>query len=100
MTVSKLHKLLGKLIDKGMGRREVLVSKDTFTDNREADGCTLLPIEGLVTHAHTIMDGDSFTITNRDGSERIQVSVLLYGASGEPSTGLTFEATHPSGKPN
>lgn len=95
MTVRKLHKLLGEMIERGHGRRMVLVNKSTFTHNLEADGCVMLPICGAIPHAGSYMDGDGFTATRKDGRECVMRCVLLYGESGEPSTGLTWEATYP-----
>lgn len=95
MTVAKLHKLLGEMIAQGHGRRSVLVNKSTFTSNLEADGVVILEVCGVIPHTGTYADGDGFTAVRRDGRECTMSCVLIYGVSGEPSTGLTYEATHP-----
>lgn len=96
MTVTRLHKLLGKMIDDGLGRRQILVNKETFTHNLEADGAVMLEVCGVIPHVATLMDDDGGTAVRKDGRERSSLCVLIYGTSGEPSTGLTWEATHPT----
>lgn len=94
MTVAKLHKLLGKLIEQGHARTRVLVNKPTFTSNLEADGVVMLDVCGAIPHTGPYADGDGFTAIRKDGRECTMTSVLLYGSSGEPSTGMTWEHTH------
>lgn len=96
MTVAKLHKLLGEMIDQGFGRRRVLVNKSTFVSNLEMDGVVMLDVSGVIPHTGTYADGDGFTAVRKDGRECVMSCVLIFGTSGEPNTGLTWEATHPS----
>ena len=98
MTVAKLHKLLGKMIEQGYGRQSVLVNKATFTSNLEMDGVCLLDVCGVIPHVGPYADGDGFTATRKDGTECTMTSVLLYGSSGEPSTGMTWEVTQAARK--
>lgn len=91
MTVAKLHKILGKMIEDGFGRRAVLINKETFQHNLEDDGVVMLDICGAVPHTGTYLDEDGCTAVRKDGSECTMRCVLLFGTSGEPSTGMTFE---------
>lgn len=81
MTLNKLHKRLGKLIEQGYGRRQVLVAKESFRDNRESDGCTYLPICRIGTDWIYEADGDGGIETNKDGSERGGTKVILGGSA-------------------
>lgn len=85
MTVSRLHKLLGALIDAGHGRKPVLVDRATFSDPRDNDGLILLPpwaVQGprWIPNA----DDDGGAKWNRDGSESGQRCVLIVGDCAEP----------------
>lgn len=97
MTANKLHKLLTKMIADGHGRREVLVNKETFASNLEPE-VQFLPISGLLSKHILMADPDGGTMTNRDGSERGSVCIVLFGASGEPDTGCVFDHETPSAK--
>lgn len=85
MTVSRLHKLLGALIEAGHGRKPVLVDKQTFTDPRENDGPMLLSLWAVqgprwIPNA----DDDGGTKWNCDGTESGQRCVVLAGNNAEP----------------
>lgn len=82
MTLNKLHKLLGKLIEQGHGRREVCVDKPTFRDNRESDGCVILDVTGVQVLTYYRLDDDGSIALAKDGSERMITGVVLYGSSG------------------
>lgn len=82
MTVNKLHKLLGKLIEKGQGRLPICVSKTSFKDNCESDGHTILPINGVTWKSIYVGDDDGGVKENKDGSERMANTVIIYGNSG------------------
>lgn len=81
MTLNKLHKLLGELIDQGHGRRQVSIDKSSFRDNRETDGCVILPISCVDVQWIVEADGDGGSATNKDGSERGRTTVILGGSS-------------------
>lgn len=81
MTLNKLHKLLGELIERGHGRKQVLVAKESFRDNREADGCTYLPVCKVDTDWIGLADDDGGMAVNKDGSERGSWSVILGGSA-------------------
>lgn len=87
MTLNQLHKQLGKLIEKGYGRRRVAIAKTSFQDNRESDGCTILPVCVVDTDWIVDADDDGGLATNKDGSERGRWTVILggcaYSAKGE-----------------
>lgn len=91
MTVAKLHKLLGQMIADGLGHRQVLVNKPTFTHNLEGDGAVMLPVCGVAPHVCEYLDGDGFTATRKDGTPCSMSCVLLFGSSGVPGTGLLYE---------
>ena len=79
MTVGKLHKLLGKMIEDGAARRRVCVSKGTFQDNRESDGCTILDAYDCRLKSIYLSDEDGGIAKRVDGSERTAVVAVLYG---------------------
>lgn len=83
-TVNQLHKKLGKLIEVGYGRAMVVVNKPTFTDNRESDGCTNLPIADCSLTYIYLADDDGGIATNKDGSERGRMMCVLSGCSFDP----------------
>lgn len=93
MTIAKLHKLLGKLVESGHGRVQVCVNKETFKDPREADGVVMLPISGAILRYIGMANDDGGILENADGSERHQNTLLIYGNAGEPKTGLSYEQT-------
>lgn len=82
ITVKRLHKLLGEMIEAGHGRKTVFVNKASFTDNREVDGVLILPVEAVegpvwVSDA----DDDGGTKWNKDGSEAGRNIVILKGGA-------------------
>ena len=81
MTLNQLHKQLSTLIQQGFGRRHVCIDKESFTHNLEGDGCTILPVCRVDTALIPQIDGDGWTITNKDGTERERFTVILGGAS-------------------
>lgn len=86
MTLNRLHKLLSTLIEEGYGRREVCISKETFTHNLEGDGCTVLPICRVDTQIIEMMDGDGFADLKANGTVKDRLLVVLGGASAEFGT--------------
>ncbi len=82
MTVSRLHKMLGALIDAGHGRKPVLVNKTSFTHPCESDGTTMLSIAKVVGPQWIpLCDDDGGTKWNKDGTESGQRVVLLDGGN-------------------
>ena len=86
MTLTRLHKLLSALIAEGYGRREVCISKETFTHNLEGDGCTVLPVCRVDAQAIEMMDGDGFHDLKADGTVKDRLLVVLGGASADFGT--------------
>jgi hypothetical protein len=85
MTVARLHKLLGALIEAGHGRKPVLVDRSTFSDPRDNDGLLMLPpryVQGP--RWIPTADDDGGTKWNKDGSEAGQQCVLIVGDCAEP----------------
>lgn len=83
MTLNQLHKALGKLIANGHGRRQVFVDKTSFKDNRESDGCTILPLSAVDLQWVALADDDGGTAFRKDGTERGSTLVVLGGTSYE-----------------
>jgi hypothetical protein len=86
MTLNELHKRLGKLIEQGHGRCRVSVNKSTFQDNREADGCVILPVYQVAVDWIPEFDDSGYIGVNKDGSERGRMTVVLGGGTAEPLT--------------
>lgn len=87
MTINQLHKQLTKLIEQGHARTRVYVAKTTFVDNREMDGVTILPVQGLGVQWVPLADDDGGTATTKDGRERGSQSLILAGGGGVNSKG-------------
>lgn len=79
MTVAKLHKLLGKMVEDGQGRRPVCVNKDSFYHPLESDGVSILDVTEAAADTITIADDDGWTATNKDGSERFRKVFVIGG---------------------
>lgn len=82
ITVAKLHRLLGEIIDLGDGRKPVCIDKSTFTHPLEGDGCTIIGIEFVdgplwICNA----DDEGGVKENADGSESGRMTVVLKGGS-------------------
>lgn len=82
ITVKRLYRMLGALIDDGHGNRKVCVDKPSFQHNLEADGCVILEVSGAQIHTYPLIDGDGSTVENKDGTERELTSVVLIGDGG------------------
>ena len=82
MRVSTLHARLTKLIEQGHGAKPVCIDKSSFTDNREPDGCVVLPV-AAATGPRWIAnsDDDGGIKTNSDGSESGRMTIVLVGDS-------------------
>lgn len=81
-TVHQLHKELGKLVEQGHGRLRIEVSKTSFRDNCEDDGCTILPISGVTVLDVLQRDDDGGTKTTKSGREVSRTTVIIFGTSG------------------
>lgn len=84
MTVNKLYEILFKLVKEGHGRKDVYIDKPSFSDNRESDGCVILPV-GLadLKTFHRIADDGGIAL-KADGTERYITACVLTG-DGESS---------------
>lgn len=85
MTVSKLHKLLGELIQQGHKRKPVCVDKPTFTDNCEEDGVVILDVSGVEVRPIPMMDEDGGTKIRQNGEECYRQTAVIYGGLYAPS---------------
>lgn len=79
MTVAKLHKILGALVDDGQGRRPVCVNKASFYHPLESDGVSILDVTEANADTITMADDDGWTATNKDGSEKARRVFVLGG---------------------
>jgi hypothetical protein len=84
MTLNKLYRHLGKLIDEGCGRYQVAVHKPSFVNPCESDGVVILPVEAIECYLVPQSDDDGGTAVNRDGTERLRGTVVLGGDAYEP----------------
>lgn len=79
LTINRLHKELGKLIEDGHGRKPVSINKNSFTHTLETDGCIILPVKTVwVEWIPTISDEGGFK-ENKDGSESGKNICVLSG---------------------
>lgn len=79
MTVARLHKMLGKLIEDGQGRRPMCVNKGSFYHPLEAYGATILEVTDATPKTICVADDDGWTAINKDGSEKLRKVVVLGG---------------------
>lgn len=79
LTINRLHKELGKLIEDGHGRKPVSINKNSFIHALETDGCIILPVKAIgVEWVPTISDEGGFK-ENADGSESGKNVCVLSG---------------------
>jgi hypothetical protein len=78
-TVLQLFKLLAKEIDRGHGRKKVLVAKHTFVHPLESDGATILEVEGIGIARIGNLDDDGGTKYRKDGTESTSTVCVLAG---------------------
>ena len=81
MTVQALHRLLGKLIDDGHARREVLVYRDTFQHNCEPE-VGYFALSGANPEGIYNIDGDGAIKVLANGTESCRTCCVLFGESG------------------
>ncbi len=93
ITVNRLHKMLGAMIEQGHGRLPVCVDKPTITHPLEGDGACIIEISGCEYQVVPQMDGDGFMQTNSRGGECYRKCVVIYGASHTPTPTTPEEAS-------
>ena len=79
MTIARLHKQLTALVEQGQGRKRVCIDKATFTDPLEDDGVTIIDVTDATEMMVSVSDGDGWTATNADGSEKTRKVLVLGG---------------------
>ena len=79
MTVARLHKILGELVESGQGRRPVCVNKASFYHPLESDGVAILDVTEAKADTITMADDDGWTATNKDGSEKTRKVFVIGG---------------------
>lgn len=83
ITVNQLHKMLGKLIADGAGRRPVCVDKSSFRHNCEADGVAIFDVHSCEPKSVLWWNNDTDDCLNKDGTERHKKVVVLAGNAKE-----------------
>lgn len=78
VTLNRLCNLLNALRAEH-GRCRVSIAKESFRDNRENDGCTVLMVNGVDVRWIHDADDDGGIALNKDGSERGRTTVILFG---------------------
>lgn len=86
MTLNRLCQILEKLRAEH-GRCRVSVAKDSFRDNRENDGCTILMVNGVDVRWIQDADDDGGLAFNKDGTEHGRTTVILFGDCYERTPG-------------
>jgi len=79
MTVVKMHKLLGEMIEKGHGRKHVCMNKATFHHPLEGDGAVILDVDNIEVQSFPMIDDDGFTKVKTDGSESCHTAAVITG---------------------
>ena len=83
MTINSLHSLLCTLITSGYGRRSVCIDKSSFQDAREGDGVVILNVASADIEMVPQADEDGGTAFNKNGSEKIQMCLVICGHAKE-----------------
>jgi hypothetical protein len=83
VTVTQLHRILGKLIANKQGRLPVTIHADTFSDGNSC--WTHLKVHGVRVTRINVADDDGGCMENKDGSERTCLNCVLVGDAYEPS---------------
>lgn len=79
MTIGRLHKLLGRMIEHGHARKKVCIYKPSFAHPLESDGAVILEVETAQIESYPMMDDDGGTKFRKDGSESLHTSLILGG---------------------
>lgn len=87
MTVNRLYKLLGKLIDEGHGKKPVCCDKSTFSNNCEDDGHVVLEVVGVGVFGVLQGDDDGGTKYDSKGRECRRQTCVLVGGGGADVNG-------------
>ncbi len=89
LTVARLHKALGSLVEAGHGRKPVCINKETFRHPCEMDGAVVLGVEAVVGPEWIgTADDDGGQKMNADGSESGRHVVILIGSDSPTSPEL------------
>ena len=64
MTIGRLHKLLGRMIEQGHARKKVCVNKRSFAHPLEGDGAVILEVETAQIESYEMLDDDGFLKEN------------------------------------
>lgn len=64
MTIGRLHKLLGRMIDQGHARKKICINKESFSHPLEGDGAVILEVETAQIESYPMLDDDGFTKEN------------------------------------
>lgn len=83
MTITALHKLLGKQIENGHGRKPVCVDKSSFKHPLEDDGAVILDVASAKLTWVPQVDEDGGMKENADGTEAHRTCFVLNGGYGD-----------------
>ena len=64
MTIGRLHKLLGRMIEQGHARKKVCINKTSFVHPLEGDGAVILEVETAQIESYPMLDDDGSTKEN------------------------------------
>lgn len=82
ITVARLHRLLGEMVERGHGRKPVCIDKMSFSHPLEIDGCTILGVESVEGPRFIPnFDDDGGFKENADGTESGRMTVVLKGGA-------------------
>jgi hypothetical protein len=91
ITIARLHKHLGELIEQGHSRRPVCVNKESFSHPLELDGAVILNVAKIDIQWVPTASDDGGTKMNRDGSESGKRVLVI---SGDCDTSLNLNHHH------
>lgn len=84
MTINQLHKLTGKLLKEGHGRRRVAVNKRSFTHPLEGDGVAYIEVDKAIIQTVPMIDDDGGIAVTARGRER-NLTYLVMDGGNDPS---------------
>lgn len=81
MTINQLHKLTGKMIAQGHGRKSVCVDKSKVTHPLESDGVVIIPVTSGSLDTHEMLDEDGGWKELGDGTIATRTALVIRAES-------------------